>query len=426
MRAAIYTRISRDDYGRGLGVQRQREDCEALCTKRGWVVSQVYEENDTSAYGVNHRPVYERLLADLPLGGIDVIVAWTPERLHRSVRQLEDFIDLIESTKVGVETVKAGVWELSTSHGRLVARLLGAVARHESERMGERISRAHRQAAEMGLWRGSLPLGMRVTAVAGMPEVDPINAPIVAGIFERVYAGESCTAVAIDLNRAGVLTPRGCVWTHTTVRRALGSPAIAGLVKYDDDFVPGAFTGFVDPHRWRALVKRYPLGYGRRVKGPTPSRRAVPGMTLLGGLIRCAEHGFVVMGGSSGGAPLYATHKPGLCGLTITRAGANNIVKHAILHRLRQPGAEEITDALAEDLITVAGCRQGAMLMSQAAARKGRAARLPEEMWDNWSVLEQRDVVRFFFKGIVLEHRGRACGPVVDPTRLRLEWRVPL
>jgi hypothetical protein len=77
-------------------------------------------------------------------------------------------------------------------------------------------------------------------------------------------------------------------------------------------------------------------------------------------------------------------------------------------------------------MLTVAGCRQGAMLMARASARNGRAARLPEEQWDDWSVLEQRDVVRFFFKTILLEHRGKGCGPVVDSSRLRLEWRVPL
>ena len=34
--AAIYVRISQDRGGAGLGVQRQREDCEALCDRLGW------------------------------------------------------------------------------------------------------------------------------------------------------------------------------------------------------------------------------------------------------------------------------------------------------------------------------------------------------------------------------------------------------
>ena len=46
---AVYTRISRDDEGDGLGVTRQREDCERLTDLRGWVVAKVYEDNDVSA-----------------------------------------------------------------------------------------------------------------------------------------------------------------------------------------------------------------------------------------------------------------------------------------------------------------------------------------------------------------------------------------
>jgi len=39
--AAIYVRISRDTEGTGLGVKRQRADCEALARKHGWTVVEV-------------------------------------------------------------------------------------------------------------------------------------------------------------------------------------------------------------------------------------------------------------------------------------------------------------------------------------------------------------------------------------------------
>ena len=107
----------------------------------------VFVENDTSAL-MAQRSVYHRLLNGIEHLQVDAVVGWSPERLRRSV--LEDFIELIERNHVSVETVKAGLWDLSSSHGRLVTRLLGAVARHESERLGERISRAHRQAVQRG------------------------------------------------------------------------------------------------------------------------------------------------------------------------------------------------------------------------------------------------------------------------------------
>ncbi len=112
VRAAIYVRISYDRTGAGLGVARQEEDCRALCERNGWDVA-----------------------------------GW--DRLTRTPRELEDVIDLHD--KAGIELATAtGEIDLATPTGRLVARTLGAAARHESEYKGERQRRAARQAAEQG------------------------------------------------------------------------------------------------------------------------------------------------------------------------------------------------------------------------------------------------------------------------------------
>jgi DNA invertase Pin-like site-specific DNA recombinase len=67
-RAAIYVRISKDRAGAGLGVARQRRDCDALAASLGWAVADVYCDNDISAYAGKRRPEYERMLADLKRG----------------------------------------------------------------------------------------------------------------------------------------------------------------------------------------------------------------------------------------------------------------------------------------------------------------------------------------------------------------------
>jgi len=48
-RAAIYCRISEDPRATEKGVARQREDCEALVTARGWQLAGVHIDNDISA-----------------------------------------------------------------------------------------------------------------------------------------------------------------------------------------------------------------------------------------------------------------------------------------------------------------------------------------------------------------------------------------
>src|SRR4051794_22029944 len=127
--AGIYARISSDVLGDGLGVHRQAEDCRALAKQQGWHVVDEYVDNDTSAFSGKRRLEYERLLSDVRAGRISGIIAWHTDRLHRSPKELEQFIDLVESSRCTVETVQAGPVDLSTPSGRVMARTLGAFAR---------------------------------------------------------------------------------------------------------------------------------------------------------------------------------------------------------------------------------------------------------------------------------------------------------
>jgi len=89
VRAGVYTRISSDPSGERASVERQRADCEAHCLARGWKVTGVFCDNDTSAYSTKRRPAYARVLAAAESGAIDAIVTWHNDRLHRSPRELE-------------------------------------------------------------------------------------------------------------------------------------------------------------------------------------------------------------------------------------------------------------------------------------------------------------------------------------------------
>src|SRR5450830_1455177 len=112
--AAIYCRISSDPEHDGLGVERQRVDCEALASRLGWTVAATFTDDDRSAYSGKPRPAYRDLLAAIDSGTIGAVVAWHPDRLHRSPRELEGFIDLVERHGTAVQTVTAGAYDLTT------------------------------------------------------------------------------------------------------------------------------------------------------------------------------------------------------------------------------------------------------------------------------------------------------------------------
>ncbi len=64
----VYLRISEDRTCEEAGVERQRDDCLALCGRLGLDVAaeDVFMDNDTSAYLNKKRPEFEKLLARRP------------------------------------------------------------------------------------------------------------------------------------------------------------------------------------------------------------------------------------------------------------------------------------------------------------------------------------------------------------------------
>src|SRR6266542_2506206 len=125
VRAAIYARISDDREGDGLGVRRQLADCEALAARKGWVIADRYIDDDVSAWSGKARPEYRRLLDDLRAGVVDA---------------------------AGVSRLASvtGDVDLATDDGRFMARILGAVARKESDDKSRRIRRKAEEIALSG------------------------------------------------------------------------------------------------------------------------------------------------------------------------------------------------------------------------------------------------------------------------------------
>jgi DNA invertase Pin-like site-specific DNA recombinase len=286
VRAGIYVRISRDTEGDRLGVQRQLKECRELCAREGLDVFEVYEDDDRSAYSGKPLPDYERLCADVKERHVRVVVAWHPDRLHRSPKELESFIDLLDAAKAKVLTVREGTYDLTTPGGRLSARVVGAVARAESVNKSARLVAKHRQIAEQGRTNGGSdrPFGFewdRVTVVPG-------EARVIRDLAKRIIAGESLGAVTRWLNANGVTTTTGKAWRDGNVRRVLINPRIAGLRAVGK----GVRQSVVADAVWKPIVDRATFERVRAIL-TDPARRTnrTARTYLLSGLVRCGRCG---------------------------------------------------------------------------------------------------------------------------------------
>ncbi|MFF4166910.1 recombinase family protein [Streptomyces sp. NPDC001741] len=289
-RAVIYVRISQDRTGAHLGVDRQREDCEALAEARGWEVVEVYVDNDLSAYSGKPRKDYRRMLADLELGTATVVIAWHTDRLHRSPTELEEYIDLSQRRGVDTHTCQAGELDLSTSSGRMTARIHGAVARHESEHKAERVARARLQKAKAGKFGGGLrPFGWGVPTgetrkkaakgtdreidvpVLDMNKLVPEEAAALDVGTDQILAGGSIRGWVRWLADKGLTSTTGKPIDHQAARDLLLRPRNAGIAVYrGEEIGKGAWEAAVDEPRFRAVVAILTNPSRVTTLGPTP------------------------------------------------------------------------------------------------------------------------------------------------------------
>lgn len=301
IRAAIYVRISRDAVGQGLGVKRQRADCEKLAKRLGWLVVEVYEENDTSA-SKGPRPVYERMMREVAAGRIDAVIVWDVDRLTRTPRELEDVID--HADRVGLKLASVGGdIDLGTEQGRMLARMKGTVARYEIEQSRRRLRAKHKELAEAGRYNGPRPFGYDVLGKgeAARLVINPAEAEVVREMVRRVLAGEALWSLTNELNARGVTTSRGGRWQTQPLRRALLRPLYAGLREHQPRDQQGKPLGKATLHEagWAPVIDRET--HERVVALLTdPKRRSNNRGTaikyLLTSILRCGECGAGLVG----------------------------------------------------------------------------------------------------------------------------------
>lgn len=461
---AIYCRISRDRTGAGLGVERQEAACRALATGLGVTETDVlvYTDNDVSAYSGKPRPGYRAMLAAVETGDVARVIAWHTDRLHRSNAELESFINLIESHRVAVSTVTAGLLDLGTPSGRLNARLVGAVAVYESEHKGERILSKQAANAQAGKWHG----GRRRFGYAdGNRTPEPTEAEAIRQAAAAVLGGLSLHAVAKAWNDHGVLTATGKPWRSQNVGKLLTGAHLAGWRVYqgaiatDEDGAPvrGDWAPILtdETHRSLVLLLNDPA---RRVSVSTARKYA------LTGIARCAVCRGVVRGRMAGKgerkAPAYMcestahVHRPvaqvekvvsSAIGARLAASDAAGVLVGPDNDAMAQRAAQraeltnklnEIADALADGDIDRDQAKRGTARVRAKLAELDKAERADRkpvaalaelagkgnarELFDALE-LDRRRAVIDALGTVVLHPTGRG-GRVFDPATVTIEW----
>jgi DNA invertase Pin-like site-specific DNA recombinase len=400
--ACIYTRISSDKSkdktgsdGEGLGVARQEEDCRALADRLGWTVGPdaVYEDNDISAYSGAHRPRFEDMLDAIKRGQYDFLICWHTDRMYRSIKDLERVIEVCDAAGVGIRTVNGGDLDLGNATGKMVARILGSVARQESEHKAERQKRANIQRAEAGSWWSS----HRVFGYNTDGTIREAEAVLIRQAAADVLTGVSMRAIARRMNQQGSVTSAGKPWNNVNLKRLLMNPRHAGQRVYKGKVIgPGDWQAIIDLDTHAGVVavlsdpSRGPatVNYERRYIG---SRRYVCG--------RC-------------GAPLHHTVSTESNGRRLDRYACT-----AAAHLSRsQPELDALVEKVALDYMRDAKTLKKVLA---AAAKKGNTAADPAALRTRRAALQaQKDELATMFTEGILD------GPAVRRESAKLSEKI--
>lgn len=134
-RVAIYARVSTD----GQTVENQLRELRTVAKKEGWTVVQEFVDRGISgAKGIEDRPAFKALHQGITRREFDVIMAWSVDRLGRSLQHLVALLSEIHAKHCDLYLHKQGV-DTSTPAGKMLFQMLGVFAEFERSMIQERV-----------------------------------------------------------------------------------------------------------------------------------------------------------------------------------------------------------------------------------------------------------------------------------------------
>jgi DNA invertase Pin-like site-specific DNA recombinase len=155
-RVGLYLRVSTKN---GQTVDNQRQALvEAIGRRPGWTIVDDYaDEGISGAKGRDKRPGFDRLLEDVVRHKIDVVAAWSVDRLGRSLQDLVGFLGELKGAGGDLYLEKQAI-DTTTPSGRMLFQMLGVFAEFERALIQERIHAGLVRAREKGTKSGK-PIG---------------------------------------------------------------------------------------------------------------------------------------------------------------------------------------------------------------------------------------------------------------------------
>jgi site-specific DNA recombinase len=210
-RAVIYARFSTD-----LQNEKSTEDQVALCrahaARRGLDVVQIFEDKARSGGSVLGRDGLMHLMEAARTRAFEVVIVEALDRLSRDMEDLAGIHKRLSFLGIEIDAVHDG-----TADSILVG-IRGLIGQMQREDGAKKVRRGMAGVVRGGRHAGGQAYGYRVVpGRAGELTIFDEEAQVVRRIFAAYAEGRTPREIAFDLNRDGIVPPRGTRWNASTI-----------------------------------------------------------------------------------------------------------------------------------------------------------------------------------------------------------------
>ena len=153
-RVALYLRVSTGEQT----TRNQRRELHAVAERHGWNVVATFEDAGISgSKGRDERPGYDKLMQAVARREIDMVAAWSVDRLGRSLTHLLSFLTELHAKGVDLFLHQQGL-DTTTPSGRAMFQMLGVFAEFERAIIRERVMTGLARARAEGKQLGRRPV----------------------------------------------------------------------------------------------------------------------------------------------------------------------------------------------------------------------------------------------------------------------------
>ena len=153
-RAALYVRVSTDRQT----VENQIAKLTDVANGRGWQIVATFDDAGVSgSKGRKDRPGLDDMLKQAQRGAFDVVMAWSIDRVGRSLVDLLGTIQHLEACHVDLYLDQQSI-DTTTPAGKLMFQVCGAFAEFERSMIRERVQAGLKRAVARGATLGRRPV----------------------------------------------------------------------------------------------------------------------------------------------------------------------------------------------------------------------------------------------------------------------------